>query len=470
MKTSASNCYLFASNSSALEISAATVFCNVKGESFGRSLCSLLTREYSGSAGPYFHYRAIANFSLEERVLLEESIDWLTVHNDPDPGIYDPAPSEEMLLRAQYAVRVRGWEAYLEGTSVTSNRANSSNTKNAPSQTATDSNRLPEITSEETRNAGLILLMLFAQAYYKLIECTLSFASWCAALDLELNESYLWTVSNITNLLKNHKGLEDFPIGFEPLFPDLYPSTIQDQECDDDARPAVEEFLATVQKYVHSKGTYDPEEKSPGWILVEMFRPGVNTAIERATVYNKRMKEYCRRLSSSPAQPMQGEFSKKTDAKPSSDNAKNARNRVFISYCHKDKKLLSDLRAHLRPLERAGRVYAWSDQQIKPGSQWFPEIQEAISLSKVAVLLVTKDFLASDFIHDHELGPLLKDARTGGVTILWVLLRNCNWRKTPLETCQAAFSTEKPLAEMKAERDSAWVAICDRIEGALVNS
>lgn len=84
----------------------------------------------------------------------------------------------------------------------------------------------------------------------------------------------------------------------------------------------------------------------------------------------------------------------------------------------------------------------------------------------MAVLLVTKDFLASDFIHDHELGPLLKEAAAGGVAIRWVLVRDCNWENTPLKDYQAAFPPEKPLAAMKAERDSAWVTICGTIEAA----
>ena len=60
--------------------------------------------------------------------------------------------------------------------------------------------------------------------------------------------------------------------------------------------PDVEQFLSTVQRYVRSSGTYPPEKSSPGWIFVEMFRPSVNTAVERAVAYNKRMQDYRRRI------------------------------------------------------------------------------------------------------------------------------------------------------------------------------
>ena len=69
--------------------------------------------------------------------------------------------------------------------------------------------------------------------------------------------------------------------------------------------------------------------------------------------------------------------------------------------------------------------------------------------------------------HEHELGPLLKEAEAGGVTILWVLVGHCNWKSTPLKNYQAASATDKPLAAMKtAERDRAWVAICEAILAA----
>ena len=55
------------------------------------------------------------------------------------------------------------------------------------------------------------------------------------------------------------------------------------------------------------------------------------------------------------------------------------RNGVFLSYSHKDEKFLKQLVDHLKPLERQGRVSSWSDLQIRAGSQWFDEIQKALS-------------------------------------------------------------------------------------------
>jgi hypothetical protein len=68
----------------------------------------------------------------------------------------------------------------------------------------------------------------------------------------------------------------------------------------------------------------------------------------------------------------------------------------------------------VKPYLRAGSIKSWSDAQISPVSQWFTEITTALTNTKVAVLLVSPDFIAFDFIHEDELGPMLKEAEQGG--------------------------------------------------------
>jgi hypothetical protein len=138
---------------------------------------------------------------------------------------------------------------------------------------------------------------------------------------------------------------------------------------------------------------------------------------------------------------------------------------VFISYSRVDKAWLETFETHLKPYLRDGSVKSWSDQEITPGSKWFEDITAALTDSKVAVLLVTPDFLASDFIHEHELGLLLKEAEQGGIKILWVPVRASAYKRTALKDYQAVLEPSKPLAGMtEAERDQAWVKICEKIE------
>jgi tetratricopeptide (TPR) repeat protein len=143
--------------------------------------------------------------------------------------------------------------------------------------------------------------------------------------------------------------------------------------------------------------------------------------------------------------------------------------KVFISYSHKDNQWRDDLETHLKPYLRVGSLTSWSDKQIQAGSEWLTEIKTALASCNIAVLLVSPDFLSSDFIHEHELGPVLKEATRGGVKILWVPIRDSAYKKTPLKDYQAAvLDPSKPLASMtKARRDKAWVKICEEIEKAV---
>ncbi|WP_084227301.1 COR domain-containing protein [Nostoc sp. KVJ20] len=143
------------------------------------------------------------------------------------------------------------------------------------------------------------------------------------------------------------------------------------------------------------------------------------------------------------------------------------RNLVFISYSHKDKKWFDDLKIHLEPLIREQNLNLWDDTKIKPGAVWRDEIQAALAAAKVAVLLVSPNFLASSFISKNELPPLLEAAKAKGVKILWIPLRASNYKATAIEQYQATYATDRPLNTIVAgRRDKAWVDICEQINEA----
>ncbi|SRR6266487_185251 len=144
------------------------------------------------------------------------------------------------------------------------------------------------------------------------------------------------------------------------------------------------------------------------------------------------------------------------------------RTKVFICYSHADTDSLQRLRVHLAPYVRNKQIDIWDDTKIRPGASWKEEIDQAIKTAKVAVLLVSADFLASDFIAQDELPPLLSAAKSEGVTILPVLLRACGYQDTPLADFQFVNKPLLPLRKLgEDEREEAWTGVALAIKEAL---
>ncbi len=141
---------------------------------------------------------------------------------------------------------------------------------------------------------------------------------------------------------------------------------------------------------------------------------------------------------------------------------------VFISYSHQDKVWLEKLQKMLKPLLRNNPVSIWDDTQIRAGARWKEEIENALSSATVAVLLVSADFLASEFIGDNEVPRLLESARTRGLRILWVLLSDCMWKETEIANYQAVQMPPVPLDGLgESGAKTALRTVCDEIKRAL---
>ena len=129
-----------------------------------------------------------------------------------------------------------------------------------------------------------------------------------------------------------------------------------------------------------------------------------------------------------------------------------AQPRVFISYSHKDAHWLERLQVHLKPIEREGIIDLWDDSKIAAGVQWKDAIMGALSTARVAVLLISANFLASDFIAEHELPTLLKRAQSEGTTIIPVILSPSLFSNTNLGAFQAINAPNQPVSGMAYTR------------------
>ena len=104
---------------------------------------------------------------------------------------------------------------------------------------------------------------------------------------------------------------------------------------------------------------------------------------------------------------------------------------IFISYSHHDKDWKDRLSKHLGVMEREGLLRVWSDEKIETGRDWLTEIDGALGQTSVAVLLITADFLNSDFIHRREIPDLLERRRNEGVHVFPIIAEPCNWNRVP---------------------------------------
>ncbi|MCF4967598.1 leucine-rich repeat domain-containing protein [Nostoc sp. CMAA1605] len=143
------------------------------------------------------------------------------------------------------------------------------------------------------------------------------------------------------------------------------------------------------------------------------------------------------------------------------------RNQVFISYSHLDKDWLTKLQTHLKPMIRNQKLVVWDDTKIEPGNEWREEIEDALAAAKVALLMVSPNFLASDFIAENELPPLLNAAKYEGLKIIWIPITFSLYEETEIAKYQPAHDPKQPLKSLsESEQDAALVEICKKIKTA----
>ena len=145
------------------------------------------------------------------------------------------------------------------------------------------------------------------------------------------------------------------------------------------------------------------------------------------------------------------------------------RTKVFISYSHKDKKWLDMLRPQLGSLARDRGIDFWDDTRIKPSSNWRKEISTALASTKVAILLISANFLDSSFIIEQELPSLLQAAEKEGASILQILVSPSRILHHPiLSQFQFMNPVSRTLQRMPSvEREELFVKLTERIEEVL---
>jgi hypothetical protein len=141
---------------------------------------------------------------------------------------------------------------------------------------------------------------------------------------------------------------------------------------------------------------------------------------------------------------------------------------VFISYSHKDQRWLDELLPFLKPYTRNEKISVWSDKNIAPGSDWAEEIKNSIDTCRVAILLVTPNFIASDYITEKELPIILRKQSEKELIIFWIAVSHAAYKTTDFHNIQSANNPTKPLDSLTpSERNKVFVEIADKISNAI---
>ena len=154
------------------------------------------------------------------------------------------------------------------------------------------------------------------------------------------------------------------------------------------------------------------------------------------------------------------------DAKPSLDGKLQA----FVSYSHRDDRLRAELETHLKLLQRTGALSLWTDRRIAAGDEWKGEIDEKLELADLILLLVSANFMNSDYCYDVELKRALERHEAGEARVVPIIVRKVNWRAAPFAKLQALPADGKVVDRGTggpAARDALWAEVADGLEKAL---
>lgn len=139
---------------------------------------------------------------------------------------------------------------------------------------------------------------------------------------------------------------------------------------------------------------------------------------------------------------------------------------VFFSYSHKDEGLRDKLVNHLSILKRKNIICDWYDRDITAGTEWEGQIDEHLESSQVILLLISADFLASDYCYDIELKRAMKRHESGEARVIPIILRDVDWKGADFGKLQALPKNAKPVTSWNNE-DEAFTDVAKGIRKAV---
>ncbi|NER78655.1 MAG: TIR domain-containing protein [Leptolyngbya sp. SIO1D8] len=140
---------------------------------------------------------------------------------------------------------------------------------------------------------------------------------------------------------------------------------------------------------------------------------------------------------------------------------------IFISYARKDEALMQDLKSHLSFLTRQQLIRSWDDGCITPGEEWEPQIKANLAKAQIILLLISVDFINSEYCYDVELTKAIARHQAGNACVIPIILRSCMWMEVQISDMrlgdlQALPKNAKPISQW-GDRDEALTSIAQGI-------
>jgi tetratricopeptide (TPR) repeat protein len=142
--------------------------------------------------------------------------------------------------------------------------------------------------------------------------------------------------------------------------------------------------------------------------------------------------------------------------------------RIFCCYARADQAYLLALRNHLMPLQRTGLLTTHADIDISPGENWQQKIRSYLNTAHIILLLVSPDFLASDYCWSSEMTRALERHNEGSAYVIPLILRSCYWANMPFSTIQALPTNTQPITTWP-NQDDAFLDVVNGIRRAIEN-
>lgn len=139
---------------------------------------------------------------------------------------------------------------------------------------------------------------------------------------------------------------------------------------------------------------------------------------------------------------------------------------VFYSYAHEDEALRDKLKKQLASLKRQGLISEWYDRDISPGNEWNEEIETHLNSASVILLLISPDFIDSEYCNDIEVKRAMERHEEGTARVIPVILRATNWKGLPFSKLQA-LPTDGRAVTSWPNQDEAFLDIATGIETAI---